>query len=118
MLTARRSNRLRFSSAAFVTILVALSTVVAFADDPQPAAGDAVAVEESATAPAPVLSGHVTSDTGLPLVGARVRVAFPTTDMRFIVNFTNRKVWETTTGAHGEFLLELSGITKPSRVSI
>ncbi len=118
MLTPNLANQLKSSSFALVAILVARLTVVAFADDPQPATGSAAKVQESATAPAPVLSGHVTSDTGFPLVGARVRAAFPATNMRFIVNFPDRKVWETTTGAHGEFLLELSGITKPGRISI
>lgn len=67
---------------------------------------------------AAVLRGHVRNETGEPLAGVRVRVAIPITDMRLFIPGNGRKQFEAITGEDGEYRLEISGITKPSTISM
>src|SRR5579862_8638430 len=113
-----RSSWMKFFAAAVFAGLVLLTTAVVADDDGKPVNSRAATNAEAITAPAPIVTGHVTSDQGISLVGARVRVAFPAVDMRWVNDRTDCQIWETTTGEQGVFLLELSGITKPGKIAI
>ena len=72
----------------------------------------------------------MTDETGTPLAGVRVRVAFPATDMRFIETGADRgfvrdsrdhkphKLLEARSDAGGDYRLEIPGIAAPTRISI
>jgi hypothetical protein len=110
---------MKVSEIVLVAALAILSKdVICAGEDSKSTNGNSPLSSETIAAQATALTGHVISDQGIPLVGAQVRVAFPATVMRFVDKITDGKVWDTTTGAHGEFLLDLSGITKPGKISI
>src|ERR1700733_4653673 len=67
---------------------------------------------------AATLRGHVTNEAGEPLADARVLAAVPATDMRFVDPSTNHKVAVARTDANGDYWLSISGIARPTRVSI
>jgi len=64
------------------------------------------------------LSGEVRNDAGTPIAGARIRVAVPAADMRFVTESTGQKLFETTTDEKGQYSLYLGDIGKPTKVSI
>ena len=130
MLTQRRPNRLSLPSATLVAGLVALPLAVAFAGDPQQASQPAPKGQPSAGAPAAVIRGRVTDEAGTTLAGVRVRVAIPTTDMRFVDAGADRgfikddtdhrlhKLLEARSDAGGDYRLEIPGIAARTPVSI
>ena len=64
------------------------------------------------------LSGEVQNEDGIPIAGAHVRVAVPAADMRFVDETSGQKLFETTCDAKGQYSLDLTGIEKPTKVSI
>src|ERR1700722_294382 len=64
------------------------------------------------------LSGEVRNDAGTPIAGARIRVAVPAADMRFVTESTGQKLFETTTDEKGQYSIYLVDIGKPTKVSI
>jgi beta-lactamase regulating signal transducer with metallopeptidase domain len=118
MLAQNRTGRLSTTSILFIAAISAYPLVVAVAgDSEQPNKADSTS-QKSAPAAAAVLSGRVTNEAGEALAGARVRVAIPAIDMRFVDSQPNLKKLETKTGANGEYRLEIPEITKPTIVSI
>jgi Carboxypeptidase regulatory-like domain len=68
---------------------------------------------------AAVLRGRVTSKNGgVPLVGARVRVAVPAADMRFIDVSKPHLVVEAKSDGDGRYRLEIPGLSGPTKISI
>ncbi len=111
MLAQFRTNRLNVRSASLVAALVALPLAVAIAEAP-PKSGD------SAQQTAPVIQGRVTNDAGEPLADARVRVAIPATDMRFVDSSSDHQLLETKTDASGAYRLELPEVKLSTTVAI
>lgn len=115
MMAHRQTNRLSLRSTLIVAALVACPLTMALAADhvakPNPTA------EKPAGAPA-ILEGRVTDESGKPLAGARVWVAIPATDMRFFELDADHRQFQTKTDADGNYRIEISGITKPTQVSI
>jgi hypothetical protein len=64
------------------------------------------------------LRGEVRNDGGTPIAGARIRVAVPAADMRFVDETTGQKLFETTSDAKGHYSLDLTDIEKPTKVSV
>ncbi len=64
------------------------------------------------------ICGEVRNDAGTPIAGARIRVAVPAADMRFVTESTGQKLFETTTDEKGQYALYLGDIGKPTKVSI
>lgn len=60
----------------------------------------------------------MTSKAGVPLPGARVRVAIPAADMRFDDARTPHETFETRADAEGNYRLELPGIAERTTISI
>jgi beta-lactamase regulating signal transducer with metallopeptidase domain len=118
MLTQSRTNRLSALSAALVAGLVTVPLVVAFGVDPEQTSKSAPEGQQSASAPAAILRGRVTNEAGAPLANVRVRVAIPGADMRFVDSTTPHKQLEAKSNTKGDYRLEISGITKPTTISI
>ena len=116
MLNHRRRGRLTPAGAAIVAGLVALPLAVAFAAQ-EPPPRPHPATHPPAEAPA-VLQGRVTDKAGAPLAGARVRVAVPAVDMRFVDATTLPAPLETEADADGRYRLELPGIKERTTASI
>ncbi len=117
MLAQNHTSRLHVRSVALVAVIAALPLVVAFAGEaPEKKSETAKAADEPASAP--VLSGRVTNKAGEPLAGARVRVAIPATDMRFLDERPKLKKLEAIADGEGNYRLEITGITKPTKISI
>lgn len=74
-----------------------------------------VAAKE-ATAELARLRGTVFNKAGQALEGARVRIAIPATDMRFVNLSTGQRLIETTTNANGDFFFRVK-TDKPTMVS-
>jgi len=100
----RRPNSL---SVAIVAGLAALPLAAAIAQDRPPAAAGAT-----------VLRGRVTSKAGVPLPGARVRVAIPAADMRFDDPRTPHETIEVRADAEGNYRVELPGIAERTTISV
>jgi hypothetical protein len=64
------------------------------------------------------LSGAVQNEDGIPIAGARIRVVVGVADMRFVDESSGQKLFETTCDAKGQYSLDLTGIEKPTKVSI
>jgi beta-lactamase regulating signal transducer with metallopeptidase domain len=118
MLTQRRTGRLTALSAAIVVGLAGLPLAVAFAVEQDPAVKAAPVNQPLADAPGAVLRGRVTTKAGTPLRGARVLVAIPAIDMRQIEPGAAIKLLETRADANGEYLLQLPGIDKRTKISV
>ncbi len=120
MLAQNRVSQLHVGSAVLVAMIAALPLVVAFAGETskaeQGAGKEAANVGDSMAAA--VLSGRVTNKAGEPLAGARVRVAIPGTDMRFLDERPKLKKLEAIADGDGNYRLEITGITKPTKISI
>src|SRR5262249_1773855 len=127
MLAKIRTNHV---SAWLVAGLVALPLDGAFAVDPQPASQSAPKGQPSPGAHTAVLRGRVINEAGAPLAGVLVRVAIPTTDMRFVAAGAGRgfvkslrdhklhKLLEARSDAGGDYRLEIPGIAARTLVSI
>ena len=110
-------GRLSVVSVTLVGGFLTLPLVVALGQDrsrPQAASKG----QHSANAPTAILHGRVTNDGGTPLADVRVRVAIPAADMRSVDSSTGHSLQETQSDAKGEYRLELSGIAKPTEISI
>jgi len=64
------------------------------------------------------LSGEVRNEDGIPIAGARIRAVVGVADMRFVEESSGQKLFETTCDAKGKYELDLTGIEKPTEVSI
>ncbi|MGP0068643.1 MAG: carboxypeptidase regulatory-like domain-containing protein [Isosphaeraceae bacterium] len=118
MLTRSRTNR---PSALFATLvggLFAFPLVVAIAVDPEQASKTAPKDQQAAAAQPAILRGRVTDEAGAPLADARVRIAIPAADMRFVDVSTNHKKLEARSDANGDYRLEIPGIAKPTMISL
>ncbi|WP_029246744.1 carboxypeptidase-like regulatory domain-containing protein [Schlesneria paludicola] len=112
---ARNSFRRMLRNTVF-TLAVNL-TLGAFAEEPAGA--------PSETKPA-ILRGVIRNEDEGPLIGVRVRVAIPATDMRFLgiqdtlmgSKATSVKILETKTVKNGEYRFEIPGLTQPTKISI
>lgn len=117
MPTKIRSKQVAWPIAAFLAGFFLLPLFIALAADPQPA-GNAAGDQKGAGGRVAVLRGRVTDQNGKPLAGARVRVAIPAADMRFVDPSTPEKQLEAKTDASGEYRLEIKGLTEPTMISI
>ncbi len=90
---------------------------VVFADDPQPAMEATANPERNATAPAPVLSGHVTRTMQeFPWSALVCESPFQPTNMQFIVQLSQiAKYGRRQQGGTANFCLNSRGITKPGK---
>lgn len=114
MLAERRSNRMGVFSGLIVAAIVAAPLLMTIAGE-QKAKPQVDASKEKVAVT--VLKGVITNTKGETLVGARVRVAVPAIDHRFFPD-ASHLVLETTTGDHGEYQLEIPGITHETTASM
>lgn len=113
-----RKSCFRVRAAAFVAGLVALPVIVGFAADAK-APGKAIPKRrESADSSAAIVYGRVTNESDDPLADARVSVAVPATNMRFLDARARQRLREATTDANGNFWLELPGVAKTTTISV
>jgi protocatechuate 3,4-dioxygenase beta subunit len=118
MPTRRRGSRWRARAAAIVAALVVLPALVGFAAETAKSSKLTSRGRKPASAAAAILRGRVTGDDDAPLANARVRIAIPAADMRFVDPTTSDKQLETKTDAHGDYRLEIPGTTEPTTISI
>jgi len=62
--------------------------------------------------------GRVTNEAGAPLADVRVLVAIPATDMRFLNSTASVRKLDARTDAKGQYRLKISGIAKPTMISL
>ncbi len=112
MLAQPKIYRLDVRSGLCVAALAALPLVMAFTAGVQ--AEEESADADSKSTSVAVLSGRVTNEAGEPVPEARVIVAIPARDMRFVDS--KHKTLEAQTDEKGEYRLEVPTI-KPTSVS-
>lgn len=100
--------------ALIVVGIIGFPALALFADESEPKF-DASAARKKEPA---VLHGRVTNEAGEALSGARVRVAVPETDMRFVDLRKEHRLVETKTGNDGRYRLEIPDIVRPTTISI
>jgi len=118
MFTQSRTNRLSALRATILTGLVTLPVVVAVAGDSEQTDMTASNGQQSSSAQATILYGRVTDKAGAALAGVRVRIAIPAVDMRIMDASIPHKQLEAKSDAHGDYRLEIPGITEPTKISI
>jgi protocatechuate 3,4-dioxygenase beta subunit len=113
-----RTTQLSALSAGLVAGLVAVSTIVTFAADPEQTSKTSPKGEQTGGAQTAILRGRVTNEAGAPLANVRVVVAIPAADMRFVDSTSPHQQRDAKSNTKGDYRLEVPGITKPTTISI
>jgi Carboxypeptidase regulatory-like domain len=111
-------TRQRPVTAAIAAGLVAVSVIAGFTAEPKQQKQPAARSKSPTDAPPAVLYGRVTNESGDPLADARVSVAVPAANMRFLDPRARQRLREATTDANGNFWIELPGVAKPTLISV